>query len=105
MDDDELDEIFNQLHPISPIVEPSQFKSYDELESRFNAVTNPQRRASVNQEASDEIDEELDWAAPDAPAPAAVAAPVTSSSSTEEEDAFAFFSNMASKDLDSDIPF
>jgi len=99
MDDDELDEIFNQLHPISPIVEPSQFKSYDELEARFTAVTNPQRRASVNQEASDEIDEELDWAAPSAPAPEPVAAPVTSSSSTEEEDAFAFFNNIASKDV------
>ncbi len=98
MDDDELDEIFNQLHPISPLIDKSQFKSYDELETRLNAVMNPSKRRSVTEEVSDEIDDELDWAEPTAKAPEPVAAAPTSSS-TEEEDAFSFFQNLKNKDF------
>ena len=37
-DDDELEKIYNQLYPLAPIVAEDQFKSYDDLERRFNDV-------------------------------------------------------------------
>jgi hypothetical protein len=39
-DDDLLEEIFDQLHPLDDIVDPSKFKSYDELEKKLNFVIN-----------------------------------------------------------------
>ena len=45
-DDDELEKIYNQLYPLAPIVAEDQFKSYDDLERRFNDVEGRGRPAS-----------------------------------------------------------
>lgn len=94
-DDDELDAIYKQCYSLEAFTAPDQFKTYEELKARLDIVLGNVERPRATPAVSDEIDEELDWAAPAAPAPAPVA-----SSSTEEEDAFSFFQNMASQSAD-----
>jgi hypothetical protein len=46
-DDDRIEEVHNQLHSIQDIVSPTAFKSYDELQNRFNTVVNSRSRNTV----------------------------------------------------------
>lgn len=59
--DAKLEEVYNQLHSLAEIVDPSKFKSYDELEKRFNAVTNSRPVASAPslEEQEKDLDEML----------------------------------------------
>lgn len=60
MNDDEelLENIHSQLHKIRDIVDPSKFKSYEELQKRFNSVT--QTRQAVSMPSVEEQEQELD---------------------------------------------
>lgn len=53
-DDERLEEIFGQAHKLSELVDPSQFKSYDDLKKRFEGVINA---SSVRPAAADVDDE------------------------------------------------
>lgn len=56
-DDDELEAIYNQCYPLASIVSEDQFKSYDELEKRLDAVMNPSKRRSIGEELAEEEEE------------------------------------------------
>lgn len=112
-DDDELERIYNGLYSLEEIISRDKFKTYDQLKERLDFVLGTNRPVAASTVSAparelraeysvqkDEIDEELDWAAPSAPAPEPIAPPVTSSSSTEEDDAFAFFANISNKNSD-----
>lgn len=60
-DDDRLEEVYNQLHSLQEIIAPTKFKSYEELEKRFNAVTNsrPVTTAPSLEEQEKELEELL----------------------------------------------
>lgn len=60
-DDDKLEEVYNQLHSLQDIVAPSKFKSYEELEARFNSVVNlrPSVSASSIQEQEKDLEDLL----------------------------------------------
>lgn len=97
-DDDELEEIYNQQYSLAAFTAPDQFKTYEQLQERLDIVLgNKKKQRAVSPEVEDE-DDELDWAAPSAKAPEPVAS-VATSSSTDEEDAFSFFQNLASKEF------
>jgi hypothetical protein len=55
-DDDELEKIWSQAHSLKAIIDPSQFKSYEELEKRLNFVlaTGTKPRSAEKSEISDE---------------------------------------------------
>jgi hypothetical protein len=54
--DAELEEIYNQEHSLKDFVDPSNFKSYEELEARLGMVLNKKQTRAV---VEDEQDEEL----------------------------------------------
>jgi hypothetical protein len=57
-DDELLEKVHNQLFNIRDIVDPSKFKSYDELKKRFYSVT--QTRQAVSMPSVEEQEQELD---------------------------------------------
>ncbi len=51
-DDKVLEQIFNQEHPLLPLIDPSNFKSYEELEKKLHRVLNLKpTKATVEEEA------------------------------------------------------
>jgi len=60
--DEEITAIWDQQHALKPFVDPSRFKSYDELKAKLNAVLNapaaPKRAEEI------EVDEPVQRAAP-----------------------------------------
>ena len=57
-DDDELEAIWKKQYSLEEFTKQDQFKSYDELEKRMNAVLNPnQTRRAVAPEVFDEEEE------------------------------------------------
>lgn len=49
--DDEILSILNQMKPLKEFIDPSKFKSYEELEKKFNSVINGRVAPSGNAEA------------------------------------------------------
>lgn len=60
-DDDLLEVVYNQLHSLQEIVDPSKFKSYEELEKRLNSVlsSRPMASAPSQEEQERDLDEML----------------------------------------------
>jgi hypothetical protein len=101
-DDNELERIWKMEHPLQPIVSPSNFKPYEELERRLNEVLElnaPTRRPYDDgpsvaaapalkqaKSAMDEDEEEAPWAKPSV---------ATKSVAADEDDDMAFFRNLA----------
>lgn len=60
-DDAKLEEVYNQLNSLQELVDPSQFKSYAELESRLYRVLGiTDTKTPSDKTADDMIDEDLD---------------------------------------------
>ena len=93
-DDDELEGIYNNLYSLEEIISRDKFKSYDQLKERLEFVLGTNRPAAAAPVVKDEIDEELDWAAPSAPAPQPIETAAPTASGKEDEDAFSFFQNL-----------
>ena len=101
-DDDELERIWKQEYPLKSFVDPTNYKSYEELEKRLNEVLElnaPARREDPipvqepreTRKATNEFDEkeELPWSNE----------PTTTTSSTDDEDDdMAFFRKLAQED-------
>jgi hypothetical protein len=52
-DDDLIEQVHNQLIQIRDLVDPSKFKSYEELEKRLNSVTQTRQSVSVEEQERD----------------------------------------------------
>jgi hypothetical protein len=52
-DDDQIEEVHNQLIQIRELVDPSKFKSYDELQKRFSSVIKTRSVHSVEEQEKD----------------------------------------------------
>jgi len=63
-DDEKLEEVYNQLNSLQELIDPSQFKSYEELEARLHKVLGISDGSSGSKESSrtaeDMVDEEMD---------------------------------------------
>ncbi|CAF34264.1 ssDNA binding protein [Synechococcus phage S-PM2] len=93
-DDEDLETIWKQQHSLEAFVVPSEFKSYEEIETRMNSVLGlsaPTRSASPVFD-----DDEYE------PAPISNKAPVTASvaasSDPDDDDALSYFARLASED-------
>lgn len=100
-DEDEMESILSNLHPLQPIVDPSNFKSYEELEKRLNEVLElnaparrqvgddsiPTKTAPEQRQAKVESDEDddLPWTN-------------SSTSTDDDEDDMAFFRRLSQED-------
>lgn len=100
-DDDELEKIWKSEHSLQTIIDPSNFKSYEELERRLNEVLElnmtarptrvvepePTAAAPVFREAKAEVDtDEVPWNSSAA------------DTSTDDDDDLAFFKRLAEED-------
>ena len=101
-DDDELEKIYNQLYPLASIVDEDQFKSYDDLERRFNDVEGRGRPASSSAVFDESFEDESEGRGgfndpditPSAPAPEPVSAFRSQVESSEPVKDADFFANL-----------
>ena len=99
-DDETLEEIWAKQTPLAEFTDPSNFKSYDELQAKFNRVIGLDTPTDVSRSVED-----VEYVAP-APAPAKVAeAPKPSqeddipwSTSEDDDDSMSFFEKLAQDD-------
>lgn len=61
-DEAKLEEVYNSLHSLQDLVDPSQFKSYEELEARLHRVLgiNGDTNYDKSKTADDLVDDEMD---------------------------------------------
>ena len=91
-DDDKLEEIYTQLHPLNEFTDPKNYKTYDELKAKLMKVLGEEAEAgtpTLKQEA--QMNE---------PAPAPLA-PVTADEipfDTDEDDTMSYFAKLANED-------
>ena len=86
-DDDALEALWKKQYSLKEFTNPSEFKSYQDLETRLNAVLN-NKRAPVAAEVANE-EEEIVTATPE---PVVASAPA---SVTEDDDALSYFQKLA----------
>jgi len=101
LDDDEaLEALWNKEYSLTAFTDPSNFKSYDELEKRLNAVLNRNVNAPVRQEVTPaeleersyqptfekkvEVEDDTDYGVPQ-----------TSLTDADEDDALSYFAKLA----------
>ncbi len=97
--EEKLKAIYNQMHDLNEFVDPSSFKSYDELKGRLQVVLGESvgagstaKNESVSQSAESNVGRS-------APEPEIVSAPTPSAGAEEdEEDTLSYFAKMAQED-------
>ena len=99
-DEVQLQAVLNQLHDINQFVDPANYKTYEQLQSKLNEVLGQSAPSTIKHEVA------MDTVAEPAPAPVAAAPEVPSSAAaTAEEagdagddDAFSYFQKLANAD-------
>jgi len=87
--DDALERIWNQQYPLNEFVDPSNYKSYDELKTRLNEVLGSDIRSSMNENEKKDTIENADIE--NVPS-------TESSDSVDASDALSYFEKLASED-------
>ena len=97
-DETKLEATYNQQFDLGEFVDPENFKSYQDLESRLELVLGTAVGANVTQknEALTETAEQQDGRS--APEPEIVSAPETASATADEDDTLSYFAQMAQAD-------
>ena len=83
-DDEEMENIWKEAHSLEAFTAPDQFKTYEQLQQRLNAVLNT--APAVRQEQAEEEYE---------PTPVVDRVPSTPTSTPEEDDALSYFQKLA----------
>ncbi len=99
-DDDKLEAIWKQEYSLQELLDPKNFKSYDELQAKLHKVLgvtgDTSKRKSAASSAEDDLDEELDMSKlGKTSAPKATKEQASSVSDDEEDDDLSFFKNLA----------
>lgn len=105
-DDDKLEGIWKQCHSLSELVDPKNFKSYDELQAKLHRVLgitgNTAKKAAASQSAEEDIDDDLDMSSlsnagkeAEEPQMAEAQSSLDSSSGDDDDDDLEFFKNLA----------
>ena len=95
--EDDLEGIYNQLKPLQELVDPKNFKSYDELKTKLYRVLALGGGETANTITADELSEVKQAPAPAAAPsqPAAASAPWDEQSNDEDDDGLSFFKKLA----------
>ena len=106
-DDDKLEKIYGQLHPLAQFTDPKNFKSYEELSRKLNAVLGngpaiPMRTAEsvmMDSDGDDGIASAPSVGRSEAPAPQRTQrmAPVENTGDDDDDDTMSFFKKLASE--------
>jgi len=94
-DDDELEKIWKSQYSLQELVDPKNFKSYDELKAKMNRVLGLDGgSAGGTMSTADEVE------FTEAPKPEAAAAPAFASAATDDDDddSMSFFEKLAADD-------
>tara|TARA_B100000902_G_scaffold226655_1_gene215263 strand:+ start:1161 stop:2111 length:951 start_codon:yes stop_codon:yes gene_type:complete len=109
-DDDQLEEIYAKTNSLVAFTEPSNFKTYEELQKRLNTVLNTKKQPRVDMETEEnELQDmsegrgfnspDITMSAPSRPStPEPVREEVKPRESTDDDDALSFFANLAEFD-------
>jgi hypothetical protein len=87
-DDDKLEAIWKKAHSLKEIIDPKQFKSYDQLKAHLDLVLG---NGGSNPAAAQRMMEEER----EAPAPSFKQKPAPAASTEDEDDDFAFFNSLS----------
>ena len=95
--EDDLEGIYNQLKPLQELVDPKNFKSYDELKTKLYRVLALGGGETANTITADELSEVKQAPAPAAAPsqPAAASAPWDEQSNDDDDDGLSFFKKLA----------
>ena len=95
--EDDLEGIYNQLKPLQELVDPKNFKSYDELKTKLYRVLALGGGETANTITADELSEVKQPPAPAAAPsqPAAASAPWDEQSNDDDDDGLSFFKKLA----------
>lgn len=95
--EDDLEGIYNQLKPLQELVDPKNFKSYDELKTKLYRVLALGGGETANTITADELSEVKQAPAPAAAPsqPAAASAPWDEQSNDDDDDGISFFKKLA----------
>lgn len=100
-DDAKLEAIWKQEHSLQELIDPKNFKSYEELQAKLHKALgitgDTTRRAAAQSSAEDDLDEDLDMSSlgkSEAPKVGKEQS-ISSSVADEEDDDLAFFKNLA----------
>jgi len=100
LDDDGLESIYKKEHSLSAFTDPSNFKTYEELEKRMNLVLKGRPQKKVDMETEEDEDFEVETLRANT-SPARVESSVRPSvSSDDEDDTMSFFAKLAEFDND-----
>ena len=93
-DDDELETIYNQLYDLNEFTDPSNYKTYEELEQRLHLVLGQIEtpRSTSQQVEMETVREAAPMRSTPAPEPRSI------STDDDEEDTMSFFSKLAAED-------
>lgn len=94
-DDSELESVWKKEYSLQSFLDPSNFKSYDELKVKLLRVLDesvPQSKSTSRAE-----DEELPWDETAAPKQKAKAAPEFAAADDDDDESLEFFKNLANK--------
>lgn len=97
-DDGEIETLWKRQYPLKPFLDPSTFKSYDELKTKLNSVlgldNTPARGPARTPAPVEELDDEIPWHEPKTEK--AAKAPSIPSDDVDDED-LNFFTRLANK--------
>ena len=91
-DDEQLDVIYSKVYQLGEFTDPANYKSYDELKARLNAVLGSGETFTPQQQ------EDLSITADTAPIKAVEPVEAPSTSSDEDDDTMSYFSRLANED-------
>ena len=99
-DDDELKKIFESMHSLKDFVDPSNFKSYDELKSKLVRVLGSEAVSltSAEQVDLDNVSEQRSAKSESAPEASSTEYSSNDSASDDEDDTLSYFANLAAQD-------
>ena len=98
-DDAHLENVWKQQHSLQEFLDPSKFKSYDELKQKLARVLDLGGNTSARINATKKAEDSAPWDdAEQSPSPKAKSAPkVSESFADDDEDTMEFFKNLADK--------
>lgn len=101
LSDEQMEEVWNQQHSLQGIIDPKNFKSYDELKAKLFKVLGLDGRSHAPMTTAEDDDGEVDFTPKfkERSAPAMEEAPspsgITSSSDDDDDDTLDFFKGLA----------
>ena len=91
-DDDVLDAIYSKVYPLGEFTDSTNYKSYDELKARLNAVLGTSESFTAQQQ------EDLSVTAESSPMKSVEPVETSSANSSDEDDTMSYFSRLANED-------